>query len=116
MLGGDRLGAGEIGDRASDAHGAIVAARGESQPGDRGAEQPGGLGRELTQASELPRREIGVQASVLSADALALDVAGRQHARADHRRAVSRRPAFELVGGQGGKLDLEIDTIEERPR
>src|SRR5882672_1167803 len=77
MLGGDRLGAGEIGDRASDAQRAIVAACGESEARDGGAEQPRCLGREWTQATELTHREISVQATGLSAEALALDVAGR---------------------------------------
>jgi hypothetical protein len=48
-----------------------------------GAEEPRRFGRERTQASELTRREIGVQAVRLSAEAPALKLARGQDARAE---------------------------------
>src|SRR4030095_1660888 len=38
------------------------------------------------------------------------------HALADYRRAVTRHPTLELVGGQRGELDLQVDAVEGRER
>src|SRR5439155_453814 len=78
----------QIGDSERDLEHAVVAARRQPEATHSGGEQLLGLGRRLTVAPDLPRRDRGVDADPGRAETLPLALTGIRDPRAHDRRAV----------------------------
>src|SRR5256712_5885644 len=93
VLGGDRLGAGEVGDRPRDTDDAVVAACGEPQACHRGGEQSLRVGGDRTQPAQEPAGDLRVQTRADGGAAPSLTLARARHPPPDGRRVVARGPA-----------------------
>src|SRR3989475_6575391 len=95
---------------------AVVAARRQPEATHSGGGQLLGLGRRLTVAPDLPRRDRGVDADPGRAETLPLALTGIRDPRAHDRRAVPGPAALEVSGAERGQLDVEVDPVEKRTR
>lgn len=112
--GGDALAACEVGDGAGDLEHAVVGARGEAEALHRLLEQvalgpfQGGV------LAQLGRAHRGVAPTVALAEATSLDGAGGLDTRAHGGRRFAGLGGTELVDAEGGRLDLDVDAVEQR--
>lgn len=74
------------------------------------------LGRDLAEATNVPRRHLGVRLHAERPEALELALAGANHARAHGGRALGQRSGLELFGRQRRKLDVQVDAVQEGAR
>lgn len=87
--------------------------RRQTKPIDRGDEQASGCGVELAGAAHVAGGHFGVALDGGAAVAVALDLAGGFDALADGGAGFGGFDRGDLVGGEGGHFDLEIDAVEQ---
>ncbi len=115
VLGGDAVGAGQVGDGAGDAQQAIVRARREAEPGHGQAEQPRRVGGQRAMAAGLAAGHAGVDVGGGAGEAGRLASAGGEDTDADDGGGLARGGVGELRVGQRGDFEVEIDAVEQRP-
>src|SRR2546428_7159812 len=93
VLGGDGLGAGEVGDRPRDTDDAVVAACGEPQACHRGGEQSLRVGGDRTQPAQEPAGDLRVQTPADGRPAPPLTLSRALHPPPAGPRRPPRRPA-----------------------
>src|SRR5947207_929842 len=116
VLGGDGLGAGEVGDRPRDTDDAVVAACGEPQACHRGGEQSLRVGRDRTQPAQAPRGHLRVRTRAGARAAPSLTLARARHPPPDGRRVVAGGRAGVLLALQRRQLHVQVDAVEQRTR
>ena len=114
MLRRQRVGSGQIGNRAGDLEHAVVTAGREPQACHGRGEQALGLGGDRTEASNLARAHRGVDAGRAGAEAVTLLLASALDPRPDRLAGVARGQGVNLAGQERGELDVQVDAVEER--
>ena len=116
MLSGDAVGTGEVGDRARDAHDAVMTARGQAEPGHGPGEHDLRIRRHRTHSSQNPTGDVGIQTHPRPRASLPLPLARAHDSPTYGRGVVAGGGAGELLSREGGQLDVQVDTIEQRAR
>jgi hypothetical protein len=114
VLDRQRLGAGQIGDRACDLEHPFVSSGRQSKAGHGGCEKALGFGGERAKAPNLARAHRGIDSDRRRTEPLALPLACRAHARANRVRGIAGERHLEVRRCERGELDVQIDAVEER--